>query len=1320
MLVEKDKPRELKLKVQEALQEEAYKGIVRIDAQTMRQIGVRPGDIIEIEGGRTTVGIVDRAYPTDIGQSIIRMDGIIRRNARTGIGELVAVRAANVKEAKSVTIAPAQHGVMIQADAKLFKSGLLGRPIIKGDIVALGGTRSRRRTMTGSPFEDIFDVFEQGFMGNFGFGSLKFIVADATPKEPVIITENTEIKISSKAIEVSEETSVPEVTYEDIGGLEDEVKKLREMVELPLRHPEIFERLGVEPPKGVLLHGPPGCLTGDTLVALEDGRLVRMEEIGKNLIPGIHIADLPIYPPASAKAVHVYDVPETVEVILKRGKRIRMTPNHPLMTNDGWKEAEKLKIGDKVKTLNWIPSPMNYVPINFIPNEKRIRGHCVIPAIWNERLALLLGIFVAEGSIEKWRIKFTINKKEKELRETIIDLISKLFEVEVRELPDLQKNALRLRFSHRYLEDFFRRFWQKQKMIPTPILLSTNSVAANFLKGLFEGDGSVVKNSPRYDRCITLKSTSRRLVEESQILLLRWSIRSSIHEYISKLWGKIYTLKISGKSNLLKFRENIGFLSNEKKEKLDNLIVSYKLSTTSEDISEYEPIKEIKRIQGWQRVYDFEVPATHSFFSNGILSHNTGKTLIAKAVANESEANFILVNGPELTSKFYGETEKRVREVFQEAEKNAPSIIFIDEIDSVAPKRDETYGEVERRMVSQMLAMMDGLKSRGKVIVIGATNRPNSLDPALRRPGRFDREISVGVPNVPGRLEILKIHTRNMPIAHFDPHVLINMLKNKVASFEEEKELEIKEIQTKIDNYSIKLNKELNPELKRLQEELKELELIKKQSKYSDLEKILHRLGLKQSEILSLKEQIEKLNNNIDNAKSNINSLEKEIALINKRKDEFNTDSRLYDKIAVSLAEKMHSKEALKPEDPRNIFVQTSIDKDYEKIDQIQKELYSTKILSNDFIVEVKKGSVLKLLKVMAEKTHGFVGADLSALTKETAMNVLRRLLPDLNLKDTKEIPKEILDKLIITENDFKDALKIVRPSAMREVYIESPNIKYNDIGGLLDLKQELKEAVEWPLRHPQVFSTMGIRAPRGILLYGPPGTGKTLIAKAVANESEANFIYIKGPELISKWMGESEKGIRKIFEKARQASPCIIFFDEIDAIAHSRDFDEGSSGIHRVVNQMLTEMDGLQELNDVVVIAATNRIDLMDTGLLRPGRFDKILTTNVPDEEARESIFNIHIKNMPIAKDVDVKVLAQKTENYVGADIEAVCREAALLALRKNIKTRQVEMSNFEEALEKIKPSIKEEDIKRYKEIEENYIRTARAAIQKVPNYLG
>ena len=550
--------KELKLKVAEAMQDDVNKGIVRIDSSYMHEIGIRPGDIVEINGERSTVGIADRAYPGDIGLNIIRMDGILRRNAKTGIGEVVRIKKIIIKEAKRVVIAPAQKGVVVRASPMIFKQGLLGRAVKKGDIVSLGGTNRRRTTMSDSPFfNDIFSMLDENIAG-FGFADIKFIVAETDPKQAVIITDLTEVKFNPEAVELKEE-KVLEVTYEDIGGLGEEIKKVREMVELPLKHPEIFERLGIEAPKGVLLHGPPG----------------------------------------------------------------------------------------------------------------------------------------------------------------------------------------------------------------------------------------------------------------------------------------------------------------------------------------------------------------------------TGKTLLAKAVANETNSYFILINGPEVMSKFYGQSEQNIRKKFEEAEKNAPSIIFIDEIDAIASRREESHGEVERRVVAQLLAMMDGLQSRGKVVVIAATNIPDAIDPALRRPGRFDREIEIGVPGKEARLNIMKIHTRNMP-----------------------------------------LTKEVN-------------------------------------------------------------------------------------------------------------------------------------------------------LKEIADITHGFVGADLSSLAKEAAMVVLRNLLPELKLKEDEPIPKPLLEKLKISQADFYEALKVVRPSAMREVLVEIPNIKWEDIGGLNKIKQELKEAVEWPLKHPEAFKRLGVKPPKGILLYGPPGTGKTLLAKAVANESEANFILVKGPELL-------------------------------------------------------------------------------------------------------------------------------------------------------------------------------------------------------------
>lgn len=777
-----DKKKEVKLRVVEAQQDDAYKGIARVDSEAMRELGIKRGDVILIKGNREGIAIADRAYPADVGEGIIRIDGILRRNTKTSIGDMVSIVKADVKEAKKVTIAPAQKGIMVQGDPEGLKRGLIGRAILKGDLIVLGGVQ-RRRDIMSEDFGDMDDIFGNlnEVLGNMGFGHLgggitqiKFVVVSTNPSQPCFISENTQLILSPKAVEVIDE-KIPEITYEDIGGLSEEVKKIREMVEIPLKHPEIFERLGIEPPKGVLLHGPPG----------------------------------------------------------------------------------------------------------------------------------------------------------------------------------------------------------------------------------------------------------------------------------------------------------------------------------------------------------------------------TGKTLLAKAVANESDANFILLNGPEVMSKFYGESEKKIRDIFEEAEKTAPAIIFIDEIDAIASKRDEAVGEVERRVVSQILTMMDGLKSRGKVVVIGATNRVNSIDPALRRPGRFDRELEISVPGKKGRLDILKIHTRGMPL--------------------------IKDV---------------------------------------DLDKL-------------------------------------------------------------------------------------------------------------------------------ASITHGFVGADLESLTKEAAMNVLRKILPELKVEEDEQIPQEFLDKLKVSQEDFVSALKVVRPSAMREVLVETPNVDWEDVGGLDSIKQELKEAVEWPMKYRDAFTRIGIRPSKGILLYGPPGTGKTLLAKAVAKESEANFIQVKGPSLLSMWVGKSEEGVRKIFERARQVAPCIIFFDEIDSLAGKRGEETGTKVTERVLNQMLAEMDGLEDLKDVIVIAATNRPDMLDPALLRPGRFDRILLVNAPTEQGRFGILKIHTKNMPLGIDNNLvnekerekflKELAKKTEGYTGADLESLSREAGLLALRESIDAKIVNLDHFEGALKRVKPSVSETAVKIYKKIEDNYLRSAKAAIEASSgSYLG
>jgi len=498
----------------------------------------------------------------------------------------------------------------------------------------------------------------------------------------------------------------------------------------------------------------------------------------------------------------------------------------------------------------------------------------------------------------------------------------------------------------------------------------------------------------------------------------------------------------------------------------------------------------------------------------GVLLHGppgTGKTMIAKAVANETDANFVSISGPEIMSKFYGESEKHIREIFEEAEKNAPTIIFIDEIDSIAPKREEVTGEVERRVVAQLLSLMDGLKTRGQVIVIAATNRPNAIDAALRRGGRFDREIEIGIPDRLGRFDVLQIHTRGMPLAQ-------------------------------------------------------------------DM-----------SEETGLRE--------------------------------------------------------------------------------------------------------------IADMTHGFVGADLSSLCKEAAMHAIRKILPDINI--AADIPQEIMEKIVITREDFQNALQNIEPSALREVFIEVPAVRWTEIGGLESVKQELIEAVEWPLKYPEAFIAINTRPPKGVLLFGPPGTGKTMLAKAIATESEANFISIKGPELLSKYVGESEKAIRETFRKARQAAPTIIFFDEIDSMVPTRGTAFDSGVTERIVSQILTEIDGLEELKNVVVVAATNRPDMVDPALLRPGRLERFIYIRPPDQSERELIFDIHLKGKPFAADIDVKDLANRAQGYVGADIEAICHEAAIIALRdwikpgmdretvkKEILNVRIQKEHFEKAFNMVRPT--------------------------------
>jgi transitional endoplasmic reticulum ATPase len=834
-------PQGVVLKVSEAFQQDVGYGRARIDHQTRIDLDLSIGDIIDIEGTKTTAASVWRAHPSDEGKKIIRIDNLTRKNAGTGLGDRVKIKRADVKEAREVVLAPlmpegqrVEFGMGIDT---IIRKNLLRRPITKGDEITIPGI---------------------AFFGN----ALPFVIVNTNPQGIVSITERTSLRVKEEAARMTEEER-PRVSYEDIGGLHEELEKVKEMIQLPIKHPELFDRLGIDPPKGVLLHGPPG----------------------------------------------------------------------------------------------------------------------------------------------------------------------------------------------------------------------------------------------------------------------------------------------------------------------------------------------------------------------------TGKTLIARAVANESGANFYTINGPEIMSKFYGQSEENLRKIFDEAQKNAPSIVFLDEIDAIAPKRSEVHGEVERRVVSQLLALMDGLKGRGKVIVIGATNLPDTLDPALRRPGRFDREIRIDVPDRDGRKEILQIHTRGMPInAKFEELTGKKIDLNKVSDF---------------------------------------VKLCLKKVNVSDL-------------VGNIDKQKEKNRKTTTGEYLNV--------ICSKLKDDL--PPKVYDEIVKLLTDEITNLIPYDSEDSeRGIRAEQ----------QINDRLETIKQNSEDFIKRVLKEFILD---ETADLTYGFVGADLAALAREAAMNALRRYLPEIDLEQP--IPTEILEKMEVTIGDFKTAHRGIEPSAMREFLIEIPKVTWKDIGGLEEVKQNLRESVEWPLSQPQVFKRMGIEAPRGILLYGPPGTGKTLLAKAVANESKANFISIKGPEVLSKWVGESEKAVRELFKKARQVAPTIVFLDEIDSIAPRRGLYSGSHVTESVVNQLLTSIDGLESMEGVVIIGATNKPDMLDPALLRPGRFDRLLLTPAPDRKSRVKIFEIHTKGMSLASNVSISQLAYDSDGFSGADIEGVCREAGMLALRENIKATKVNKKHFENAMKNIPPSITKDLIKHYDKIKQ------------------
>lgn len=1166
--------KEVSLKVSEAFQQDVGYGRARIDHQTRMELDLSIGDVIGIDGQKQTASVVWRAHPTDEGKRIIRIDNLTRKNAGVGLGDNVTVKKAVVKPARTVTLAPLiSKGQQIQFGSGievLIKKGLLKRPITKGDNIIIPG------------------------IALFG-SALPFAIINTNPSDIVSISEETVIKVKEEAAQQMEPEG-PRVSYEDIGGLKDELERVKEMIQLPIKHPKIFNRLGIDPPKGVLLHGPPGtgktliakavanesgasfytingpeimCVDGDTKILTNPKGHVSAKELferdGRKINSSIHDTielDLPISTFSfkdgeitKGKITHVTKLSApTYEVCLSDGNNLKTSSNQPFLIYEQgsltWKRVCDISKGDYVARINHFETkeithcfhPESLENIiekdgKYCINSRNLsRSNFIrLPNESSNDLMEFLGLLISDGNISKNGDAVTFSNNDSILIDRYIQLLENIFDItKTKRYPDgrvvVYSKTLIMFLDH-------IGFSYKTKLtIPGYFYTLQKSQIRSFIRGYFDGDGTVAMTeeypTPK------LFSKSKEFLRDLQSLLqIKLEISSKINIHNTPK-GNFYELVVRGYEGRLKFID-IGSSTPSKMKRLEKIKKVRRIKDFKDVPFPSVLVSEIKEKLDYNqyRNKDYNIYQTGNITKhaltvlytlaadNEILSQATKdeyQTLMRDDIGWErvEEIEYVgeqelydftvdkdsFIGGPYFflhNSKFYGQSEENLRKIFDEAENNAPSIVFIDEIDAIAGKRSETHGEVEKRVVSQLLTLMDGLKGRGKLIVIGATNIPDSLDPALRRPGRFDREIRIDAPDRDGRKEIIQIHTRGMP---------------------------------KADNV--------------------------------DLDKL-------------------------------------------------------------------------------------------------------------------------------SDRTYGFVGADLAALAREAAMNALRRYLPEIDLD--KPIPIEILEKMEVTMDDFKNAQRGIEPSAMREFFVEIPRVTWEDVGGLEDVKQQLIESVEWPLSQPEVFKRLGIKAPHGILLYGPPGTGKTLLAKAVANESDANFISIKGPEVMSKWVGESEKAVRELFKKAKQVAPSIVFLDELDAIAPRRGAYSGSHVTESVVNQLLTSIDGLESMEGVIIIGATNRPDIVDSSLLRPGRFDRLIMTPAPDLIAREEIFKIHAKNMPLSKDVSLSDLAKEISGFSGADIEALCREAAMIALRENIKVKKVTNDHFTKAMGVIRATLTEDLINYY-----------------------
>ncbi len=1173
--------KELKLVVAEnRYQPDVGRGFARLPSHIAKQIDVSQGDIIEIAGSRSTSAIVMKGFPEDRGLDIVRIDGLIRHNAGTSIGEKATVRKAEVKEAKTVTIAPATPGIRLMASGEAMRRNLLGRPLTKGDLIS--STSPGESRSFGGLLEEFFGPGFGEMAMPFGLGEVKFVVVNTSPGGIVLVTDMTKVEVLPQAVEVKE-LKIPAVTYEDIGGLKGELKRVREMIELPLKHPEVFDRLGIEPPKGVLLHGPPG--TGKTLIAKavanesganftsiagpevmskwygeSEARLRKVfEDAEKNAPSIVFIDELDSLAPKREEVTGeverrvVATLCTALDGLKARGKVIvigaSVTGDTPILIKDE-NGARLVPIGEFIDRYYFAGEEGMEKPVNgvyalgfegFVPNNRfgqtyfKNSAFKKVSSVFRHKVGEIYEVEFVGGKIRTTgnhsvfvRDRRGIHAKpvsELKIGECLVDIPFKVNRTS-------SSPAIR---AHDFSPD------------PDVMLdVFAPTVKSSYLTAR-QGNVDVKRVATAAE---VWPSTVRRWSQGSAPRMFRTQLAQSVPQQVKAGLGlmKLFGYYVAEGYS----RKELGFCFGSHEAYLIDDVIKTMKKEFGVDPSRVRVVSTRTNITYNSKIladffakhcgkgahnkhvprFAYELPRAHFLaFLKAYLAGDGYELKGGKKGLQVTSVSKRLITGLNWLCRMHG-IKSYITEFTAKAGRKICGHVINRGAHAYRLNIGETSNPFGDHPASKMHIRRPIVKSIKRVsldgyvydlcgceneaffggetpILLHNTNRPNALDPAIRRPGRFDREIVIGVPDRDGRKEILQIHTRGMPLA-----------------------------------------------------------------------------------------------------------------------------------------------------------------KDVD-------------------------------LDALANITHGFVGADLEALAKEAAMSALRRILPEIKLEE-KLIPPEVLEKLQVTKGDFDNALRMVEPSAMREVLVEVPDVHWGDIGGLEGAKQELREAVEWPLKYPDAFKRVGIEPPHGILLYGPPGAGKTLLARAVATESEANFISIKGPELLSKWVGESERGVRETFRKAKMAAPAIIFFDEVDALVPRRGSGFGDAHTtERVISQLLTELDGLEKLENVVVLAATNRPDLIDTALLRPGRFDRLVFVPPPDEKARLEIFKIHTRAMPLAKDVNLKQLANETEGHTGADIAALCREAAMLVLREDIKGKEIHMRHFRRAMESVKPSITPETVDAYKTFE-------------------